>query len=232
MKRIIRIIISAVILFSLCAVGTNAAIRINDYIYGDVDGSGEVDAVDATVIQRYVLGFELPHPLNFLMLGDIDDDGELTIVDATSIQRYATHIAVPYPLGKVEDYWIWPLPGIYTLPKTFEKTGCVYVSAYTGTPVYAAQAGTVKTANNSCTHSAYEVCDCCGGYGNYVWISHEGGCDSIYGYLIATTVSEGDKVSKGQLIGYVGSTGYATASCLLFEVRNNGVKIDPLSMYK
>ena len=71
-------------------------------ILGDADGSGEVDAVDATVIQRYVLGFELPHPLNVLMLGDIDGDGELTIVDATFIQRYATHIAVPYPIGKVK----------------------------------------------------------------------------------------------------------------------------------
>lgn len=68
-------------------------------ILGDADGSGSVDAVDATIVQRHVTKLNVPVPTETLMNGDVDGDGELSITDATFIQRHATSIKTPYPIG-------------------------------------------------------------------------------------------------------------------------------------
>lgn len=69
-------------------------------ILGDADGSGEVDAADATVVQRAVTLISVPYEVDQLMCADIDGDGDLTIVDATFIQRYSTRVAIPYAIGE------------------------------------------------------------------------------------------------------------------------------------
>ena len=69
-------------------------------LLGDADGNGEVDAIDATLLQRHATMIDVPFDEKQLMNADIDGDGELTIVDATFIQRYATHIKTPYPVGE------------------------------------------------------------------------------------------------------------------------------------
>ena len=69
-------------------------------ILGDADGSGEVDTVDATIIQRYTTMIAMPYDEEQLMAADVDGDGDLTVVDATFIQRYATKVQVPYPIGE------------------------------------------------------------------------------------------------------------------------------------
>lgn len=68
-------------------------------LLGDADGSGEVDLVDATVIQRHTTMIAVPYDESQLMCADIDGDGSLTIVDATFIQRYATKVQTPYKIG-------------------------------------------------------------------------------------------------------------------------------------
>lgn len=68
---------------------------------GDADGSGEVDEVDATIIQRYVTMIAVPYDEDQLMNADIDGDGDLTIADATFIQRYATGVKIPYAIGEI-----------------------------------------------------------------------------------------------------------------------------------
>lgn len=68
-------------------------------LLGDADGNGEVDLVDATVIQRHTTMIAVPYDEAQLMCADIDDDGSLTIVDATFIQRYATKVQTPYKIG-------------------------------------------------------------------------------------------------------------------------------------
>lgn len=67
---------------------------------GDADGNGEVDVIDATVIQRYTTLINVPYDKAQLMCADIDGDGDLTIVDATFIQRYSTMIKTPYDIGE------------------------------------------------------------------------------------------------------------------------------------
>ncbi|MBR3025988.1 MAG: M23 family metallopeptidase, partial [Oscillospiraceae bacterium] len=83
-----------------------------------------------------------------------------------------------------------------------------------------------KSVDTGCTHEY--ACSCGGGYGNYIIIAHDDAVHStVYAHLQAVFVSTGQRVSKGQLIGLVGTTGSSTGPHLHFEVRTNNVKVDP-----
>ena len=90
-----------------------------------------------------------------------------------------------------------------------------------GTPIYATADGTVTTAewNN-------------GGYGNLVKIDHGRGIETRYGHLSAYIVSAGQRVTRGQLIGRMGSTGRSTGSHLHYEVRIDGRAVNPIPFMK
>ena len=137
--------------------------------------------------------------------------------------------------------YVWPCPGHTYLTSTFDEwrgannhgaldiaDGSVY-----GSEVVACWYGTVFSTCTTCTHDYGKdsSCGCGGGYGNYVMIDHGGGKISIYGHLSGVTVSVGQEVNPGQLIGYVGSTGYSTGPHLHFEMQQDGVRYDPLSEY-
>ncbi len=135
----------------------------------------------------------------------------------------------------------WPTPGFTYLSSEWYEDRQVYNhggidiagAGIMGTPVVAAADGTVIASNSSCTHNwgkSYS-CGCGGGYGNYVMISHAGGKMTVYGHLTSLTVSTGDYVSRGQIIGYVGSTGNSTGPHLHYECRLNGVRYNPMSEY-
>ncbi|MBQ8474500.1 MAG: peptidoglycan DD-metalloendopeptidase family protein [Clostridia bacterium] len=85
-----------------------------------------------------------------------------------------------------------------------------------GTPIYAANDGTVVTA-------AWHY-----SYGYYVVIDHGNGRSTLYAHASALNVSAGQTVSKGQVVAKVGSTGYSTGNHLHFEFRVNGNKVNPL----
>ena len=68
---------------------------------GDADGSGEVDIIDATIIQRHLSKMTVPYPEETLMNGDVDGDGELSVIDATFIQRFCAHMNTPYSIGEM-----------------------------------------------------------------------------------------------------------------------------------
>jgi murein DD-endopeptidase MepM/ murein hydrolase activator NlpD len=91
------------------------------------------------------------------------------------------------------------------------------LSAALGTPVTAAADGVVVAVG----HSAL-------GYGNYVVIAHGGGIATLYGHLLQTRTSVGQRVSRGDLIGLEGSTGYSTGPHLHFELRVNDQVLDPM----
>ena len=67
------------------------------------------------------------------------------------------------------------------------------------------------------------------GYGNYCIIDHGNGYTTLYGHARDIYVKEGQKVSRGQSIGEVGSTGTSTGAHLHFEVRINGGTVNPLN---
>lgn len=71
-----------------------------------------------------------------------------------------------------------------------------------------------------------------GGAGNYVWINHGDGYKTIYMHMTRYIVQVGDYVEAGQVIGYVGSTGYSTGNHLHFGIKYNGSYVDPLDYIK
>ena len=115
----------------------------------------------------------------------------------------------------------WPTSGVVTSyfgPRWGGMHEGVDIGGSMGQPVYAAEAGQVVQVN-----AGYG-----GGYGNYIVIYHGGGLSTLYAHLSGIKVNNGQVVSRGQLIGYVGSTGYSTGPHLHFEVRVNGAPKNPL----
>lgn len=92
------------------------------------------------------------------------------------------------------------------------------ISADQGTEVYATADGTVA-------HAAVE-----GGYGNLIVLDHGYGLETRYGHLSKYNVKQGDKVKRGDVVGFVGSTGRATGAHLHYEVRVNGRLLNPLQL--
>ena len=97
---------------------------------------------------------------------------------------------------------------------TFHKG--IDLAADTGTPIYASLDGTVHFAGSGT------------GYGLYIRLDHDGGVETRYAHCSQLLVKKGDTVKQGQIIALVGSTGVSTGSHLHFEVRINGVAVDPL----
>jgi murein DD-endopeptidase MepM/ murein hydrolase activator NlpD len=92
------------------------------------------------------------------------------------------------------------------------------LAAPTGTPVDAAAAGRITHAGPA------------GTYGNLVTIRHPDGYETRYAHLSAVTVHEGDRVTAGDQVGNVGTTGRSTGPHLHFEVRHDGKTMDPADL--
>jgi murein DD-endopeptidase MepM/ murein hydrolase activator NlpD len=111
---------------------------------------------------------------------------------------------------------IWPTSGAVTSefgPRWGRLHAGLDIAAPTGTPIYAAQSGTVLGG-------------CGSGYGNCILIDHGGGLVTLYAHLSAVYVS-GGSVSRGQNVGAMGCTGSCTGPHLHFETRVNGVAQNP-----
>lgn len=126
----------------------------------------------------------------------------------------------PLPEGKAEipegAEMIWPVDsGEITEPQGTRHSG-VDIGAERGTPIYAAGNGTVKEAG-------FNAQD-----GNFVRLDHGSGQESFYAHCGSVLVKSGDKVTSGQTIATIGSSGMSTGPHLHFEFLVNGVATDPL----
>ena len=86
-----------------------------------------------------------------------------------------------------------------------------------GTPIYATANGTVETAGNTGN-----------GYGNHVVINNGYGYETLFGHMYKVKVKPGQKVKRGEVIGWVGSTGKSTGPHCHYEVHRNGEPVDPV----
>lgn len=136
--------------------------------------------------------------------------------------------------------WVWPTPGYYDLSSGWAEDrgyshGGIDIAGpgIMGSTIVAAHSGTVIDVCNYCEHNwgKYGSCGCGGGYGNYVWIDHGDGKATIYAHMTEAVAYVGQTVSAGELIGYVGSTGYSTGPHLHFEARYYGERYDPMTEY-
>jgi murein DD-endopeptidase MepM/ murein hydrolase activator NlpD len=127
----------------------------------------------------------------------------------------------PSPVGTAPSAagLIWPVVGPVTSPFGMRwgrmHTG-IDIGVPYGTPIHAAAAGQVIIAGWVT------------GYGNLVFIDHGNGLSTGYAHQSQMAVSVGETVGQGQVIGYVGCTGHCFGPHLHFEVRVNGVPVDPL----
>lgn len=86
-----------------------------------------------------------------------------------------------------------------------------------GTPIYATANGTVKLAEMNAT-----------GFGNHVIIDHGYGYETLYGHMVRMKAQPGQDVKRGELIGWVGTTGKSTGPHCHYEVHKNGEAVDPI----
>lgn len=144
------------------------------------------------------------------------------------------------------DGFLWPVSGEYRrLTDTFKyyawrggyHGGIDIVGSYAGqihnADIYAAQSGTVIVAAKLCPHlepkNPYVYHSCGQGFGNYIVIDHGGGVTTLYAHCEKILVTQGQKVTKGDVIGKVGSSGWSSGYHLHFETRVNNVRKDPQS---
>lgn len=136
-----------------------------------------------------------------------------------------------YTPGYSETGFIWPVPSVRNMTDTYGNRWIVEEQRNNfhkgidinkpncyGEPIVASAAGTVITASNTGN-----------GYGIHVVIDHGDKIATLYAHMSSCCVNVGDEVEQGQVIGYIGSTGYAYGNHCHFEVRVNGQHTDPLN---
>lgn len=182
-----------------------------------------------------------------LGIGDFGYFGELSISDENSLQEIETleklrtdlsqAIAPLEGLGEAlrnqKDLFqdvptLWPIKGgigIKTLgfgpaPEPFTKKWYIHrgldLYARPGTPI-------VSTANGVVIKTAYDP----HGFGNHVIIKHKYGFSTVYAHMTSIAVMKGQKVNRGDVVGTLGATGYATGPHLHYEVRIGSQVVDP-----
>ncbi|MBR6101988.1 MAG: peptidoglycan DD-metalloendopeptidase family protein [Ruminococcus sp.] len=135
-----------------------------------------------------------------------------------------------------KSMFTWPVPGFYYISYgvgwrwgSYHKGIDIYSPGIRGAKICAAADGKVIRVENNCPHDFGKnySCGCGGGYGNYCIIDHGNGYWTLYGHSERITVTVGQTVKQGDVLGTVGSTGHSTGPHLHFEVRLNGVAQNP-----
>lgn len=174
-----------------------------------------IAALEASILQAEREADALQKELEESGLSDNDIDSSSSSKPVTTQQVFSGPFCMPAPsYTRVSDDYgnrIHPILGV----KQFHNG--IDFAAPGGSPILAAQSGTVIAAAYSST------------MGNYIMINHGGGVITIYMHASALYVSAGQTVTKGQKIAAVGTTGRSTGNHLHFSVRVNGSYVSPWS---
>jgi murein DD-endopeptidase MepM/ murein hydrolase activator NlpD len=152
-----------------------------------------------------------------------------TVVDGSKIPKYGTGV-LKYPVDKVTiTQYFGNTPFVSKNPQVYNGAGHngIDFAARVGTPIYAAEAGTVLGVGNT-------DASCVGvSYGKWVLIRHDNGLTTLYAHLSVISVQEGDSVTARQKIALSGNTGYSTGPHLHFTVlASDAVHISGPTEYK
>jgi murein DD-endopeptidase MepM/ murein hydrolase activator NlpD len=120
-------------------------------------------------------------------------------------------------LTRVASGWGWRIHPIYKIRKFHEGMD---FTAPIGTEIYATGDGVIT-----------EVKASYGGYGNDIVVNHGYGYETLYAHLSRFNVKQGQKVKRGDVIGFVGNSGLSTAPHLHYEVHKSGTKLNPVNFY-
>ncbi len=146
----------------------------------------------------------------------------LFIPDGVMPEAAPVYIAqqVPQIIAGAGGKYMWPASGVITqYPVSYHMA--VDIANNSAPPIAAGDSGTISFAG--CVRY---------GYGCYVIINHADGYQTLYAHLSQYYVEAGDKVVRGQAIGKMGSTGRSSGIHVHFEVRKNGVLLNPLSFLR
>jgi len=188
----------------------------------DGDGDGKIDP-DNPVDTIFSLA-------NYLRLASLETDSvlEAWFLDQSDVALVYAQEAKYAANLFMRQNWLWPVIGYTTISspyglRTDPVTGepgmfhdGIDIPAPRDTPVFAIQSGTVIQVTTSSS-----------GYGNLVRLQHDGGMQSLYAHLSEIGVRRRQKVLKGEVIGWVGSTGKSTGPHLHFGMSQNGQSVDP-----
>ncbi len=127
------------------------------------------------------------------------------VVDEAEPETAQKNFEPTWPTGAYQFISRGWIPGVHS---------AIDIAAQSETEIYAAEQGEVTVSGWSEE-----------GYGNYIMIDHGNGVETLYAHNLENVVAVGDIVEKGQLIGYVGTTGNTTGNALHFEIRIDGEKV-------
>lgn len=150
------------------------------------------------------------------------------VVVGTKKQTSASGYTVQVGDGITTGKFVWPVPICHNTSRGFYTNGHKALDICNGPvtvknkPFIAADGGVVVEASTGWN----------GGYGNMIRIQHSGGYETLYAHCNKLYVVKGQKVTKGQELGLIGSTGNSSGPHLHFEVRKNGVRIDPMQFFR
>lgn len=144
----------------------------------------------------------------------------------------------------------WPVSGFYNISAGYQSNDAVHKGRHNGIdiagggiagqPIRAVADGVVDKTFNGCSHNYKKYGNCCGnGYGNYAVINHgtmnvngsSANYVAWYAHATRVIVSPGQKVKQGDIVGYVGTTGWSTGYHLHFGVTKNGRWINPYPLF-
>ncbi|MGN1306101.1 MAG: murein hydrolase activator EnvC family protein [Faecousia sp.] len=174
--------------------------------------SNQIAALEQERTEALQREWEAQHPTQPENSGSSGDNTDPAPVYPSSGESFM----FPLPAGwgvvltSSYGYRVHPITGNYSFHNGVD------LAIGQGTPIYASKSGYVTTATYNYA------------YGYYVTINHMDGFSTLYGHMTNYVVSEGQYVERGQVIGYVGSTGYSTGPHLHFTIYYNGGTVNPM----
>jgi murein DD-endopeptidase MepM/ murein hydrolase activator NlpD len=178
-----------------------------------VQSMGETELITSMTAQLNKLSYRLGYQLmSYNEIENMVKNKEKLLLAIPAIQPVSNK-----DLNRIASGFGYRIDPVY---KTTRFHAGLDFTAPIGTPIYATADGTVK-------ESGFNT----GGFGNHVVINHGYGYVTLYGHMSRIAVRSGQSIKRGQVIGYVGSSGKSTGAHLHYEVIKNGSPLDPVYFF-